>query len=133
MLDEGDTFGINGSFVAPEKKFSINFSKATTKFCISLHYMVTIVTCLLTGKKSLSLKQIIKMSTFQISFVLAAYLINVVTEEVSLKGNAFDYDAIGKSDILTIHKYLMITNNIQWCSGLQNKYCVITFSWIFSN
>ena len=75
--------------------------------------MVTIVTCLLTGKKSLSLKQIIKMSTFQISFVLEAYLINVETEEVSLKGNAFDYDAIGKSDILIIHKYLMITNNIQ--------------------
>ena len=31
ILDEGDTFGINGNFGAPEKKFSINFSKAKTK------------------------------------------------------------------------------------------------------
>ena len=32
------TFGIDGSFGATEKKFSIiNFSKATTKFCLSLH------------------------------------------------------------------------------------------------
>ena len=48
VLGEGDTFGINGSFDAPEKQFSINFSKAQTKFCLSLHYMVIIVICLLT-------------------------------------------------------------------------------------
>ena len=35
---EGDTLGINGSFGDPEKKCSINFSKANTKFCFSLHY-----------------------------------------------------------------------------------------------
>ena len=35
VLGEGDTFGINGSFGAPEKKFSINFSKANKKFCLS--------------------------------------------------------------------------------------------------
>ena len=38
MLGEGDTFGINGNFGAPERKFSINFSKAITKFCLSLNY-----------------------------------------------------------------------------------------------
>ena len=38
ILAEGDTFGINASFGAPEKTFSINFSKANTKFCLSLHY-----------------------------------------------------------------------------------------------
>ena len=38
ILDEGDTFSIKESFGAPEKKFSINFSKANTKFCLSLHY-----------------------------------------------------------------------------------------------
>ena len=31
-------FGINGSFDSPEKKFSINFRKSNTKFCLSLHY-----------------------------------------------------------------------------------------------
>ena len=40
ILVEGDTFGINGSFGAPEKKFNINFSKAKTKFWLSLHYNV---------------------------------------------------------------------------------------------
>ena len=46
-------------------------------------------------------------------------------EEVSLKGNIYgfsvDYDAIEKYDILNIHKYLMFTSNIKYCSGLWNK------------
>ena len=38
ILDKGLTFGINGSFRAPEKEFDINSNKANTKFCLSLHY-----------------------------------------------------------------------------------------------
>ena len=38
MLREGDPFDTNGSFGAPEKTFSINFSKAKAKFYFSLHY-----------------------------------------------------------------------------------------------
>ena len=38
ILGECTTFRINGSFGSPEKKFRINFSKANTKFCLSLHY-----------------------------------------------------------------------------------------------
>ena len=38
MSGKGSIFGINGSFGSPERKFSINFSKANTKFCLSLHY-----------------------------------------------------------------------------------------------
>ena len=38
MLDEGDTFGINGSFGALEKRLSINYSKVKTKCCLSFHY-----------------------------------------------------------------------------------------------
>ena len=37
VLGEGPTQGINDSTGAAEKK-SINFSKANTKFCLSLHY-----------------------------------------------------------------------------------------------
>ena len=37
VLGEGDTFGINGSCSAPAKKFSINFSKTNTKFCLILY------------------------------------------------------------------------------------------------
>ena len=35
---EGPTLRINGSFVSSEGKFSINFTKFNTKFCVSLHY-----------------------------------------------------------------------------------------------
>ena len=38
ILHEGPTFGINGSFGSAEKKLSINFSEAKTKFSLSLHY-----------------------------------------------------------------------------------------------
>ena len=38
VLGEGPTYGINGTSGSPEKKFSINFSRANTKFCLSLHY-----------------------------------------------------------------------------------------------
>ena len=40
VLGEGSTFGINGRFGSPEEKIRINFSKSTTKFCLSLHYNV---------------------------------------------------------------------------------------------
>ena len=33
-----DFAGINGSFGSPETKLDINFSKANTKCCLSLHY-----------------------------------------------------------------------------------------------
>ena len=35
VLDEGPTFAGNG---LAAKKFSINFSEASTKYCLSLHY-----------------------------------------------------------------------------------------------
>ena len=38
ILGLGQTFRIDGSFGSPEKKFSINFTKWNTKFCLSLHY-----------------------------------------------------------------------------------------------
>ena len=58
VLGEGNTFGTNGSFGAPEKKFSTNFTKAKTKFYLSVHYNHD---SSYLGKKSTSLKQIIKM------------------------------------------------------------------------
>ena len=38
MLGKRDNFGINRSFGPPQKKISINFSKAKTKLCLSLLY-----------------------------------------------------------------------------------------------
>ena len=68
MSGKGSTYGINGSFGSPEKKVSIDFSKANTKSCSSLHngdnsYL------LLMEKKFLSLKPTIKMLTLQLNFV----------------------------------------------------------------
>ena len=37
MIAESPAFGINGRFGLPDKKFSINFSEANTKFCFGLH------------------------------------------------------------------------------------------------
>ena len=37
VLGEGPTFRINGRFSSPEKRFSINFSEANKKFCLSLN------------------------------------------------------------------------------------------------
>ena len=38
MLGESPIYGIDRSYGTPEKKFSINFSKTKTKFCLSLYY-----------------------------------------------------------------------------------------------
>ena len=69
VLDEGLTHGINGSFGAPAKRFSINFSKAKTKFCLSLHENGDNSYLFVNGKKICKFKQITKMSTCHLIFV----------------------------------------------------------------
>ena len=80
MLCEGTFFGVNGSFSSPEKKVSINFSKANTKFAWVYIIILIIVICLSMEKKYLSLKSTIKIktSTSQPNFVLGAYLVDLV-------------------------------------------------------
>ena len=77
MLGECPAFGFNGSFRSPEKKVSINFSKANTKLCLNLHYNAD-NSCLLMEKKYLSLKPTINMLTFQLNFVSEVYLMDSV-------------------------------------------------------
>ena len=64
---ESRTYGINGSFASPEKKVSINFSKAKKKFVWVYIIKVIIVICLLL-QKYLSLKPTIKILIVQLSF-----------------------------------------------------------------
>ena len=66
VLGEGNTFGINETFGALEKKFSIKIQNFASSVYIT---MVTILTCLSMEKKSLSLKPIMKLLTFQLNFV----------------------------------------------------------------
>ena len=86
MLGEGPPFGINESFRLAEKKFSIDFSKANTTFCFSLHYKT--INCYL--------------GSISHGFSTAG------SREVSLNGNVYDfsinYNSFDKFDIFDIHK-----------------------------
>ena len=69
VLGEGDTFGINGSFGAPEKKLVLTLLKQRQNFVRVYITTVIIVICLLIEKIYMKLKQTIKMSTYHPSFV----------------------------------------------------------------
>ena len=89
MLGEGDSFGINGNFDVPGEEFIINSSKAKAKFCLSLHYNGDNSYLFVKEKKSLSLKLIMAVSTFQLSFLhkLSNKSNNDEAEEILFKGN----------------------------------------------
>ena len=70
--------GINGSFGSSQKKLSINFSEAKTKLRLRLLYNGDNNYFFVDGKTSLSLKPIIRMSTFQLNFVSEAYLMDLM-------------------------------------------------------
>ena len=77
-LGEDPNFWIGGSFSSLEKKFSINFSKANTKFCLNLHYNSDNSYLLVNRKEILSFKPTVKMLTFKFNFALEAYLMDLV-------------------------------------------------------
>ena len=119
MLGESPTCGINGSFGSPDKKFSIKFSKANTKFFLSLHYGDN--SYLFVNEKDIFK---FKADNENVTFPTQPCLRSICngfdateSREVSLKGNVYDfsvyYNAIEKSNILNIYKYLMVTNNIK--------------------
>ena len=64
MLGEGDSFGINGSFGAPENNLVLILEKQIQRFACVCIIMIIIAISLLMEKKSLSLKLTIKMLTF---------------------------------------------------------------------
>ena len=58
VLDEGPTYDINSSVSEAEKKFSINFSKAKTKFGLSLCYNGDNSYLFANGKKYITLSHL---------------------------------------------------------------------------
>ena len=107
ILDESSTYSINGSFGLSEKKFSINFNKASTKFWLSLHYNADNIYLFFNGKEIFNFKADNKNVNFPTQFcieIISNGLINTESREVSLKGNNYDfsvdYNSIDKSDIL---------------------------------
>ena len=119
VLGEGPAYGINESFGLPEKKFNINFSKGNTKFCLSLYYNVESY-LFINGKDIFNFKASNKNINFPNQFCIGSISNGFSTtesREVSLNGNVYnfsvDYNSIDKSDILKIHKSLMVKKNIK--------------------
>ena len=103
MLGEGDTFSINRSFGAPEKKFSINFSKAKPKFCLSWHYNGDNSYLPVNEKEIYKLKASIENANFPIRFCLGSIsdgFYGSESREVFLGEDVYnfsvDYNAIDK-------------------------------------
>ena len=119
ILGEGPVYGINGSFGSQEKKFSINFTKTNTNFCLSLHYNTDNSYLLfINGNEIFKFKGGNKYVNFPAQFCLGSTsngFSNTESGEVSLNGNVYDfsvdYNSVDKSDILDIQKYLMTKNN----------------------
>ena len=69
------------------------------------------------GKEIYKFKADNKNVNFPTQFCLASISNKFESEELSFKGNVFDfsvdYDAIDISDILNTHKHLMVKNNIK--------------------
>ena len=105
VLVEGLTHGINRSFGSAEKKFSINFIKANTKFCLSLHYNAHNSCLFVNGKEIFIFKDGNKNFNFATQFCLGSIsngFSATQSREVSLNGNVNDFSAdcnsIDKSD-----------------------------------
>ena len=113
------TFEINRRFGSPEKKFSINFAKANTKFCLSLHYNEDNSYLFVNGREILKFKANNKNVNFPTQFclgIISSGFRASESTEVSLSGNVYDfsvdYSSTDKSDVLYIRIYLMVKNNI---------------------
>ena len=94
-----------------KRKFSINFTKANTKFCLSLHYNDDNSYLLVNGKKIFKFKACNENFNFLTQFCLRS-----ISNGFGALGNVYyfsvDYNLIDKPNILNIHKYLMIKNNV---------------------
>ena len=120
ILGEVRTYDIDGSFGSLEKPFDINFSKANSKFCLSLHYNDDNSYMFANGKEIFKFKTDNENVKFPTQFCLRSIsngFCATESREVSLNGNVYDfsvdYNSIDKSDILNIHEYLMAKNNIK--------------------
>ena len=116
-LSKGPTQGLEHTFSA-EKMYSINSTKEETKFCLSLHYNWA-NSCLFVNGTG-----IIKFTTKDSETTPYELCLRNISKDwaiVNLKKTGLngyvydfsaDYDSIGVSDILDIHKYLMEKNGI---------------------
>ena len=128
ILGKGPTQGLEHTLTA-KKFYSINFTKENTNFCLSLHYSG--------GNSYLSVNgtEIIKFKAKDSEITAYPLCSGNISKcwsvdnmkKTRLKGYvydfSFDYDAVAVPNILDIHKYLMIKNEIiKKCSDLWSEY-----------
>ena len=88
-----NAISINRSFGSPEKKFSINSSKANTRFCFSLHYNGGNIYLFLNGKEIFNFKSDDKDVNLPTQFCLGSISNGFGandSRELSLKGNVYN-------------------------------------------
>ena len=114
ILGKGPTQGLDDATLTEEKEYFINFTAQQKKFCLSLHYNG--VNCYLFFNGI----EIYKFKAKDSEINVAPLCLGGVSKDFSsdnmkktgLYGYA-DYDSIDVDDILDIHKYLMVKNNIK--------------------
>ena len=117
ILGKGPTQGLEHT-VSAEKMYSINFTKKSTKFCLSLHYNGANSYLFVNGTEIIKIKA--KDSEIR-AYSLCLGNISEDWLQDNMKKTGFngyiydfstDYNVIAVSDILEIHKYLMKKNKI---------------------
>ena len=118
VLGEGPTSGINNSIGAAEKKFSFNFSKANTKFCLSSHYNDDESYLYVNKTEICKIKANNNISWYNLHLVSVS--IDIKKDEqskISLNGTVYDFSvghsSMKKEGIFNIHQYFKIKNNIK--------------------
>ena len=118
ILGFGPAHGLDEHSLTAEKIYSINFTKANTRFCLSLHYNGANNYLFVNGKKSR------KFTANDLEIVPNNLCFGNVSKDFSasnIKKTGFnghiydfnvDYDSIDVGDILDIDKYLMKKNGI---------------------
>ena len=112
VLVKVPTFRINGSFGSAEKNFSINFRKANTKFCSSLHYNADNSYLFVNGKEIFKFKTDNKKVNFPAQFCLGSISNGfraTESKEVSLNENVYDF---------CVYVFILLLN---FCSSLATK------------
>ena len=124
ILGKGPTQGLNGTILAAENFYSINFPENNKKFCLSLHYNGA--NCYLFVYST----EIYKFKAKDSEIVAIPLCLRNISKDFSvdnikktrLNGYVYDfnvnYDAIAVDDMLDIHKYLLEKNNIKRCLDL---------------
>ena len=117
VLGKGPTKGLEHTLTA-EKMYSIDFTVAKEKFCLSLHYNKANSYLFVNGT------EIYKFKAKDSEIVATPLCLGNISKDWSvdnMKKTGFngyvydfsvDYDATDVDDILDIHKYLMKKNNI---------------------